>query len=225
MAAGVVLSTTSSGRGQLTARARTSSSDSACGSAAPSAVVSPTRSCSDHRRLAGARPLDGRQHRLIRAPGRFRDRLARGRFPPQEAPPPPGTQQPPAPARWWLPDLAVAAAAARSRWALATRSSTDWRDSERRRPMTSSCFTTNYIVTPEPWDTPPLDSAPVIVEVRGHRDLGGDRRTRVARWRCRAGAIIRCQRHPALRAPRRVGRLGYWRAGRRGHHRADRSAC
>ncbi len=31
--------------------------------------------------------------------------------------------------------------------------------------MTSSCFTTNYIVTPEPWDTPPLDSAQVIVEV------------------------------------------------------------
>ena len=99
--------------------------------------------------------------------------------------------------------------------------------------MTSSCFTINYIVTPEPWDTPPLDSAQVIVEVARPRELGATSRTRVARWRCRAGAIIRYQR------PRRSGHPGGWadwgavgraggdtlgRAGRGADGRARRNA-
>ena len=107
-----------------------------------------------------------------------------------------------------LPDLDVAAATARSRWTLATRSSTDWRASERRRPITSSCFTTTYIVTPEPCDTPLLDSAQVVA--RSEATVGRDRYRRDGRSSCWRDHSLPA---PGAPGPRRVGPTGVLTGG------------
>jgi hypothetical protein len=129
---------------------------------------------------------------------------------------------------------AAAAAVARANWALASRLSTCCLDSERRRPMTSSCSTTSYIVTPRLEDTPRLPPRSTVSGCSRGQTLGRPCREarRWARWHSVGRSGGEAFRRPWREARRwarwhSVGRSGGEAVGRTCRHarrRAHRDA-